>query len=332
MEKLRFDFLMRGSNDGKTNILCLTSLATPDGRTYAIPEEFQPVNHHKELITTEIFVKVKNSIKKRHQFRKVWIPLTQNISNVYLDAGENLQFGDYILDEIIDELAAKPTKSNTDDAVIKLLEKLIEDKSQKSEVQNLSKIAKDFMIEKFSEKNLNAHQWIQEFEKECERCMVTDNRKMIEILKFFLEKARADWYSCMLLKFTVDSEWELWKKNFSDTFGNKGWSPLRYAFAFKYQTGSLLDYALKKEKLLLGVRKSMDTDTLIDLIAVGLPNNISDKIDRETLNAPEDLYNDLGKLEHLVTDKDKKQKFIEKKFKKPDGKILCSKCEKEKRV
>lgn len=216
--------------------------------------------------------------------------------------------------------------------MIKLLEKLIEDKSQKSEIQNLSKVAKDFMIEKFNEKNLNAHQWIQEFEKECERCMVTENRKMIEILKFFLEKASADWYSCMILKFTVDSEWKLWKKNFSATFGNKGWSPIRYAFAFKYQAGSLLDYALKKEKLLLGVRKSIDTDTLIDLIAVGLPNNISEKIDRETLNATEDLYNELGKLEHLVIDKEKKQKsLVEKKFKKSDEKTPCPRCEREKR-
>lgn len=44
---------------------------------------------------------------------------------------------------------------------------------------------------------------------------------------------------------------------------NKGWSPIRYAFAFKYQTGPLLDYALKKEKLLLQVRKSIDKETLI---------------------------------------------------------------------
>lgn len=331
MEKLRFDFCMRGTKDGKSNILCLTSLATPDGHTYAVPEEVQPITHHRELIATDVFVKVKNSIKKRNQFRKVWIPLTQDISDVYLDAGGNLQFDDYILDEITDELAPQSTKSSTDDAVIKLLQKLIEDKSQKSEIQNLSKIAKDFMIEKFSEKNLNAHQWIQEFEKECARCMVTDDKKIIEILKFFLEKAGADWYSCMLLKFTVDSEWELWKKNFSNTFGNKGWSPTRYAYAFKYQAGSLLDYALKKEKLLLSVRKSMDTDTLIDLIAVGLPNSISDKIDRETLNATEDLYNELGKLEYLAVDKEKKQKFIEKKLKKPDGKTPCPKCEKEKR-
>ncbi|GBP39190.1 hypothetical protein EVAR_26976_1 [Eumeta japonica] len=105
-----------------------------------------------------------------------------------------------------------------------------------------------------------------------------------------------DWYYCMLIKFTVESEWNKWEKNFCDTFANKGWSPIRYALAFKYQTGSLLDYALKKEKLLLEVRKSIDTGTLIDLIALGLPNYLTDKIDRETLQETEDLYNELGEI------------------------------------
>ncbi|GBP76824.1 hypothetical protein EVAR_49112_1 [Eumeta japonica] len=73
----------------------------------------------------------------------------------------------------------------------------------------------------------------------------------------------------------------------------------RYALSFKYQAGLLLEYALKKEKLLLEVRKSSDTGTLIDLIAFGLPNYVADKIDREKLRNTEDLYNDIEKLEQL---------------------------------
>ena len=76
--------------------------------------------------------------------------------------------------------------------------------------------------------------------------------------------------------------------------------PIRYAMSFKYQTGSMLDYALKKEKLLLEVRKSIDDGTLIDLIAIGLPNFVADRIDREKLKKTEDLYNEIGKLEHLA--------------------------------
>lgn len=64
--------------------------------------------------------------------------------------------------------------------------------------------------------------------------------------------------------------------------------------------GTLFKYALKKEKILLDVRKPIDTETLIDLIAAGLPNYATDKTDRETLQQTKSLYNGLGKLEHLV--------------------------------
>ncbi|KAK4876585.1 hypothetical protein RN001_009091 [Aquatica leii] len=75
---------------------------------------------------------------------------------------------------------------------------------------------------------------------------------------------------------------------------------IRYALAFKYQAGSLLEYALKNEKFLLEVRKSIDTGILINLIAFGLPNYVADKINREILQGTEDLYNELGRLEHFV--------------------------------
>jgi len=325
---------MRGSADGKSSILCLTSIGTPDGRTFGLPDELQSTNLHKELITSQVFSRIKNTLKKRNQFRKVWITLSENLSKVYLDDERNLLFEDYYLEEITEEEYEKSTLSTSDDTIKKLLEKVLENNQQKSEVQNLGKIAKDFMIDKFDGKNFNASQWINEFEKECERYIIEEDRKKIEILKFFLEKSSADWYSCMILKYT-QSEWNKWKKNFIGTFGNKGWSPIKYAFAFKYQSGSLLDYALKKEKLLLQIRKSMDTETIIDLIAIGLPDWVSDNIDRETLQETQDLYNEISKLEHLVrkTTSEKKEKvYSDNKYsKKVQEKKPCEICEKAKK-
>jgi len=252
-----------------------------------------------------------------------------------LDDERNLLFEDYYLEEITEEEYEKSTLSTSDDTIKKLLEKVLENNQQKSEVQNLSKIAKDFMIDKFDGKNFNASQWINGFEKECERCVIEEDRKKIEILKFFLEKSSADWYSCMILKYTVESEWNKWKKNFIGTFGNKGWSPIKYAFAFKYQSGSLLDYVLKKEKLLLQIRKSMDTETIIDLIAIGLPDWVSDNIDRETLQETQDLYNEISKLEHLArkTTSDKKEKvYSDNNYsKKVQEKKPCQICENAKK-
>ncbi|CAB0035840.1 unnamed protein product [Trichogramma brassicae] len=68
------------------------------------------------------------------------------------------------------------------------------------------------------------------------------------IAKTTREKAAKDWYSCMILKHTVNSEWTIWKCDFNETFGGKGWSPIRYALSFRYQSGSLLEYAIKKER------------------------------------------------------------------------------------
>jgi len=53
------------------------------------------------------------------------------------------------------------------------------------------------------------------------------------------------------MKLTVETKWNTWEKNLCNLFAIKGWSPFRHALAFKYQAVSLLDYALKKEKLLL---------------------------------------------------------------------------------
>lgn len=298
-----FEFRMRGSADGKSTILCITSISTPRGKTQTLPDHLQPITLHTELAKTQVAARIKNTLKKRNQFRKVWITLTTDLTKTYLDEDENL----FSNDEYLEKITEREEKVNTgidsqNETLQKLLEKLLEEKQQKSEVQNLSKIAKDFTIEKFDEKNLNANQWLIEFEKECERCTIHEDRKKIEILKLFLEKASMDWYTCMILKFTVESKWD-WKKNFSETFGSKGWSPIRYAYIFKYKTGSLLEYAIKKEKLLLQVRKSIDTHTLIDLIAINLPNEIADKIDRESLESTQDLYNELSKLEYMTRKK-----------------------------
>lgn len=129
----------------------------------------------------------------------------------------------------------------------------------------------------------------------------------------------------MMIKFTLQSEWAQWKQHFCETYANKGWSTSRYALSFKYQAGSLLEYAVKKEKLLLEMRKSIDQGTLIDIIAAGLPNYITDKINKEEVLETKDLFNEIGKLEHLVN----KKKWIEKKN--DTKKQKCSICEKLKK-
>lgn len=323
MEKLKFEFKMRGSTDGKSNILCITSIETPDERKFILPDELQQASLHTVISNNEIFSKVKKSITKRNQFRKIWMTVTDKIREVYLDEEENLQFRDYYLEELtIDNNTTNESAQTT--TLEKLVEKLIES-NRKSDEKPIEKIAKELTINKFNNKTQNASQWLNEFEDECNRFNVTQDEKKIKLLKLFLEKSCIDWYECVLIKLTINSQWLDWKKRFCDTFANKGWNPIRYAINFKYQTGSLIEYALRKEKLMLETRKSIDVSTLIDLIAVGLPNYVTDKIDRNTLIETEDLYNELGKLEHLTNKKkpDIPKKVNEQGFKLKTPCTIC---------
>ncbi|GBP39189.1 hypothetical protein EVAR_26975_1 [Eumeta japonica] len=181
MEKLRFDFAVKTSVDGKSNIVCITSIGTPDGHIFAIPVEYQPASLHPTVISTSSYIKVKKTLNKRHQTRKIWIALTDEISKTYLDEAQNLQFNDYYLEEIMEntnDCKSLPISSNQN--LEKLLEKLLEEKQSKSETQNLGKISKDFMIDKFTGRNANANQWIKGFNKECERFHIDEDKRKLK--------------------------------------------------------------------------------------------------------------------------------------------------------
>lgn len=57
------------------------------------------------------------------------------------------------------------------------------------------------------------------------------------------------------------------------------------------------------------MRRTIDTGTLIDLIAAGLPDYILNEIDREAIKDTEKLFNEVSKYEHIVN----KKTFVPKK-------------------
>lgn len=332
MEKLRFEFTMLPGSDGKSNVLAITSITTSDEKVYAIPETLQSAGHHKEILKTSAYSKVKNSLLKRFQTRRVWITLTEEMKKIYIDEDGNLQFGDQFLEEMNSKQPTDVSAKGVD-SMEKLFEKLLEN-TQESKQHNLKYIAEKFVIEKFTSKNPNAKQWIDIFEKECVRFDVTTDEKKIELLRLFMEKSCVDWYSSMIIKLSINAEWSTWKNKFCESFANKGWSPVTYALLFKYKDGSLVDYAIRKEKLLLDMRRSIDTGTLVDLIAAGLPEFILNKIDRETIKDTVDLFNEVSKYEHMVNKKNllQKRKFgdgnLIRTNDKNEGKSPCKICEK----
>ncbi|KAK4877798.1 hypothetical protein RN001_010304 [Aquatica leii] len=146
MERLRFDFVVKPTADGKSNTICINSIATPNGQMFGIPVEFQPPNLHQFITNTQNYVKVRKSLNKKYQTRKIWITLTDDISKIYLDEEQNLQFNDFYLEEILAETnSVESIPSGSNKSFEKLLKKLLEDKQIKSETQNLGRIVKDFL-------------------------------------------------------------------------------------------------------------------------------------------------------------------------------------------
>ncbi|CAF4882091.1 unnamed protein product [Pieris macdunnoughi] len=136
MERLRFDFIVKPSEDEKSNIICIDTIATTGGQVFAIPAEFQPANLHLAVIKTPNYIKVKKSLKKRYQTRKVWITITEELSNIYLDEEQNIQFNDFYLEEILKKVDnAEPIPSGSNESFEKLLEKLIEKNKQNLKLQ-----------------------------------------------------------------------------------------------------------------------------------------------------------------------------------------------------
>lgn len=295
MDRLQFEFTLIASSDGKSNVLAITSISTEEGKCYVLPDELKPVIHHTYIVKMHTFSKIKNSIKKRHQSRKIWIKLDEDQKKTYIDEEGNLQF----LDQYLEEISTIQPKTK-DYNLQHILEKLIETSAKNENQHNLKNISEKFIIEKFTSKNTNAIQWIETFEKECERFNIIKDETKIDILRLFLEKSCLEWYSSMIIKLTVNSEWNEWKNKFLETFRNQGWDVVTYALAFRYKEGLLIDYAIKKERLILDINKLIDSKTIIDLIATGLPGFILNKLNRDELNTTTDLFNEIRKYEGMM--------------------------------
>jgi hypothetical protein len=103
-----------------------------------------------------------------------------------------------------------------------------------------------------------------------------------------------------------------------------------YAISFKYKGGSLMEYAMRKERLLLDMDKHIGVKSLVMLIAAGLPEFVRNKIDREKCESSTGLLHEIRKCESMVS----KNSFIKKKDENQDNKKKfeekkpCKICEK----
>ncbi|KAK4887536.1 hypothetical protein RN001_003807 [Aquatica leii] len=146
MGKLKFEFaVIPKPDDNKSNILGLVSITDTQENSYIMPKEYQSMSLHTELIKAKTFGMIKQSIKKRHEKRKVWINLTSEMENIYFK-DENMQFNGFLLEKI--EIKEEKATENADHLHTK---------------QNKLKLAERFSIEKFSKSTTNVTQWLRIF-------------------------------------------------------------------------------------------------------------------------------------------------------------------------
>lgn len=138
------------------------------------------------------------------------------------------------------------------------------------------------------------------FEHECTRIKVPTDR-FHEALRLFLESPAEDWYTATRIT-TMSSDWNFWKDSFAQTFENKGWSDVMFAYSYNYQFGSVSNYALKKLKLIVEVDPLTSDNVKLNLIVHGLPQWPRARLDRGEINSVGKLLQKLNQFENSNRD------------------------------
>lgn len=251
---------------------------------YNFPKHLQHSKHHQPLLQIKTVKSATANMTKVGQYRNLNLTLPADLARLYLDDEGNFMFKNVYLEE--SEIAQNGSSTAVHDCV---------GPAPAMPELNLADIDRKFNLDKFTGKQ-DAKTWIVTFDAECARFRILDSTQKVTILKLFLESGARDWYAASIIKFPT-SEWKIWKESFEKVFATKGWSQVRAAYHYRFISGSLVDYALRKELLLLEVERQISAISLINHIVVGLPINIQDKLDREHLTTTDALINELRRYE-----------------------------------
>lgn len=277
---------------------------------YVFPENCQPESFHPTLFEKPIVKNAAKSIKKLGQYRNIILTLDDALLAEYMDEEGNFRYNDFYLEEYALLPTLPETKPETRPDV-------------KPNDDILEQVEKAFSIDKF-DGNMKATDWWNDFEAECERFGVTSKEQKVKCLRLFVRSTAEEWFKASAVKLQ-NEDWSSWRDSFLKVFGDKGWSKVRYVYDFKYVSGSLLHYAVKKERLLLELERQMTEFSRINSIVLGLPYNIQDKIDREEIKCTDDLMNAVRRYDDNIQRKETvklnfkpAQKFIERRISETD--------------
>lgn len=296
----------------ETEEFIINSISLDKNSWYLIPEEVNHVSNHKILLNKPTIKNAMAAIKIVKGYRTVGIKFDDEIKKEYTDEAGNVCFRDMPLEEYIPMSISEAQQLELVNRIKHLEYKLI----SKQEETNVREIEKKFVLEKFQKNKSEPTEWLHRFEQECSRFEVNSDSYKIQALRFFLSGPAEDWYGISIKKIGIN-DWETWKRSFLNVFVDKGWQVVRKAFNYKYLGGSLVDYALIKERLCLEVEPEGTALSRINQIVFGLPDNAQGKIDREKIRTLDDLYTELRKLEDAFSRK--KNEVVSPRLKKKES-------------
>ena len=272
----------------------LSGILLDENSWYILPREYRNIEKHQDLMSNITVRNAINGIKPINGYRKVNIIINDEIKKQYFDEADNLCYKGIPLEEI-----------NQDSDNTNTLMKKVEELELKLEQKNskLKGIENSFILEKFNRKRHNATEWITKFEKECSRHDIFNEEHKIETLRFFLEDTARLWYDLNLKNYEL-TQWIEWKNSFQRYFTDNSWTTVRHAYNYKYMGGSIIDYLLIKEKLCIEIEPNLTIQSKINLIVMGLPIKLQDKLDKEEITI-EKLTKELKKINNSFTGEQK---------------------------
>lgn len=273
---------------------------------YLVPEEFKDISVHTALSNKKTIKNAMFAIKNQKGYRTVAVKIDEDIQKEYFDEANNVCFRELPLEECVPRSISRvPETEQTElESRIRELENQLNLNLKQDEIK-LHQIEKKFVLEKFEKNQSDPKEWLSRFEEECSRFQINSDCGKIQALRFFVSGPAKDWFEINLKKIGINGHWESWKESFLNVFVDKGWDIVRKAFNYKYLGGSLIDYALTKERLCLEVEPRGTELSRINHIVFGLPKEAQEELDRENITALEDLYVELRKLEDSFSRKKK---------------------------
>jgi len=287
----RLRFLLRAEaseTDGKTTIINVKNMQIEDSdEIYLFPVELQALSvYHKVLSENAVIQKAKKSLIKRHSKKNPYVILSEELRDIYLDAAGNPQFNGELLDELEFEAANSATKSNIAE---------VPTHPPAEQKKSLSSIAKDIILDSFNGANRNPLTWIDTFETECIRMEVPTSRRC-EILRLFLEGSASEWYTTNRTLLGT-ATWETWRISFLNTFSCRGWRQVCDAIYFRYKSGSLNEYVIKKISLLVDMDPKLSDNAKICITVAGLPYDVREKLDKGEIDTVDRLLTKINLLD-----------------------------------